>query len=217
MTEAQLATVMNTAIGPIGRLDATASTPPSRNSSVSEVDSSVSSSTAANGGSNSERSRPSAELALIQQQQNQREIDRLRQQLEAQNNDTPQRGMPTGAAPRRGNAFDARSIQRSVNLARDTAIRINGGLSEYRPGKCMFRGSDRNPCITQSGPQGILFQIPGGPPGWEETTAQPSTITILLIAPDGRAVLQTISNGALQTQQPNPNNYPYPAKNYPKF
>jgi hypothetical protein len=161
-------------------------------------------------------SRPSAELALIQQQQNQREIDRLKQQLEAQSNNTPQRGMPTGTAPRRGNAFDARSIQRSVNLARDTAIRINGGLSEYRPGKCMFRGSDRNPCITQSGPQGILFQIPGGPPGWEETTAQPSTITILLIAPDGRTVLQTISNGALQTQQPNLNNYPYPAKNYPQ-
>ena len=203
----------------------------------------------------------------LQLRQNQLEIDRLRQQLDAQNNGIPQRGMspnnaapmsgsafgaqnngipqrgmsPNNAAPMSGSAFgaqnngipqrgmspnnatprssssiDARSIQRSVNLARDTAIRINGGLSRYRPAGCMFRGSNRNPCIARSGPQGILFEIPGGPPGWEESRALPSIMTVLLISPDGRSLLQTISNAALSVQQPNPNNYPYQPGSYPQ-
>ena len=130
----------------------------------------------------------------LQKQQNQREIDRLRQQLDPQRNGVPQRSMPPSSTPGSVTAFDARSIQRSVNLARDTAIRINGGLSRYRPAGCMFKGSDRNPCIAQSGPQGILFEIPGGPPGWEEARALPSIMTVLLISPDGRSLLQTISN-----------------------
>lgn len=139
----------------------------------------------------------------LQQQQNQLEIDRLRQQLDAQNNGIPQSGMSPTTTPRSVNSIDARSIQRSVNLARGTAIRINGGLSQYRPSKCMYGGSDRNPCIVRSGPQGIVFQIPGGTPGWEEAGTLPSLMTVLLISPDGRAVLQIMSNGALKTQQPN--------------
>lgn len=152
----------------------------------------------------------------LQQQQNQREIDRLRQQLDPQRNGVPQRSMPPNQAPGNVTAIDARSIQRSVNLARDTAIRINGGLSQYRPAGCMFRGSDRNPCIAQSGPQGIVFEIPGGPPGWEEARALPSIMTVLLISPDGRSLLQTISNAVLPVQQPNPNSYPYQPRSYPQ-
>ena len=144
----------------------------------------------------------------LPQQQNQREINRLKQQLDPQRNEVPQRSMPPSSAPGSVTAFDARSIQRSVNLARDTAIKMNGGLSQYRPAGCMFRGSDRNPCITRRGPQGILFEIPGGPPGWEEARALPSIMTVLLISPDGRSLLQTISNSALPAQQPNPNIYP---------
>ncbi len=151
----------------------------------------------------------------LQQQQNQREIDRLKQQLNPQTNGVPQRSMPPSSSPRSVTAFDARSIQRSVNLARDTAIRINGGLSRYRPAGCMFKGSDRNPCIARSGPQGILFEIPGGPPGWEEARALPSIMTVLLISPDGRSLLQTISNSALPVQQLNPNSQPYPPGSYP--
>ena len=152
----------------------------------------------------------------LQKQQNQREIDRLKQQLDPQRNGAPQRSMPPSPAPGNVTAFDARSIQRSVNLARDTAIRINGGLSQYRPAGCMFRGSDRNPCIARSGPQGILFEIPGGPPGWEEARALPSIMTVLLISPDGRSLLQMISNTALPVQQPNPNSYPYQPGIYPQ-
>ena len=145
----------------------------------------------------------------LQQQQNQLEIDRLRRQLDTPIIGIPQGGIPTKATPRSFSSIDARSIQRSVNLARDIAIRINGGLSQYRPAGCMFKGSDQNPCIAQSGPQGILFEIPGGPPGWEEARVLPRIMTVLLISPDGRALLQTISNIALPVQQPNPNDYPY--------
>ena len=152
----------------------------------------------------------------LQQQQNQLEIDRLRRQLDTPNIGIPQGGMPSNATPRSFSSIDARSIQRSVNLARDTAIRINGGLSQYRPAGCMFKGSDQNPCIARSGPQGILFEIPGGPPGWEEARALPSIMTVLLISPDGRSLLQTISNIALPVQQPNPNNYPYQPRSYPQ-
>jgi hypothetical protein len=148
----------------------------------------------------------------LQKQQNQREIDQLKQQLDAQRNGVPQGSMPP--APGSVTAVDARSIQRSVNLARDISIKINGGLSQYRPAGCMFRGSNRNPCIARSGPQGILFEIPGGPPGWEESRALPSIMTVLLISPDGRSLLQTISNAALPVQQPNPNNYPYQPGSY---
>ena len=146
----------------------------------------------------------------LQKQQNQREIDHLRQQLDPHRDGASQHNMTPYSTPGGIAAIDARSIQRSVNLARDTAIRINGGLSQYRPAGCMFRGSDRNPCIARSGPQGILFEIPGGPPGWEEARALPSIMTVLLISPDGRSLLQTISNTSLATQQPNPNGYPYP-------
>ena len=36
---------------------------------------------------------------------------------------------------------DTNAPKRALNLARDTAIRMNGGLSNYRPGRCMYRGS----------------------------------------------------------------------------
>ena len=150
----------------------------------------------------------------LQKQQNQREVDRQRQQLDPQRSEVTQRSMPPSSAPRSVTAFDARSIQRSVNLARDTAIRINGGLSQYRPAGCMFRGSDRNPCIARSSTQGTLFEIPGGPPGWEEAKALPSIMTILLISPDGRSLLKTVSNSALPVQQLNPNSYPYQPGSY---
>ena len=46
----------------------------------------------------------------LQQQQNQREIDRLRQQLDPQRNGVPQRSMPPNQAPGNVTAIDARSI-----------------------------------------------------------------------------------------------------------
>ena len=85
--------------------------------------------------------------------------------------------------------IDARAIQRSVNLARGEAVKLNGGLSRYRPARCMFQGSENNPCIVQADANGIVFRIPGGPPGWEESDQSATVITDVRIAADGRSVL----------------------------
>ena len=92
--------------------------------------------------------------------------------------------MPPGAR-----TIDARAIQRSVNLARGEAVKLNGGLSRYRPARCMFQGSENNPCIVQADANGIVFRIPGGPPGWEESDQSATVITDVRIAADGRSVL----------------------------
>jgi hypothetical protein len=89
------------------------------------------------------------------------------------------------------------AARRSINLARGTAVKLNGGLSAYRPASCMFAGATDNPCLTiEDG--AFLFNIPGGPPGWEQTGDPPSVQTILKIAADGRSVLDEVYNGPPQ-------------------
>ncbi|WP_413744591.1 hypothetical protein [Synechococcus sp. MIT S9451] len=159
------------------------------------------------GGGPAAQAQSAAELQL---QQNQQEINRLKQQMQMQQGGGPgPQGVQPGRPQPGAAVIDARSIQRSVNLARNAAVKMNGGLSKYRPARCMFKGSERNPCIVQLNAQGIVFQIPGGPPGWEEAGQPPSLMTVLLVSPDGRSLLQTISNGALQAQpQQQPGMYP---------
>ena len=84
---------------------------------------------------------------------------------------------------------DPLAAKRALNLARGTAVALNGGLSQYRPSSCMFRTAAGNPCITRADHSGIEFTIPGGQPGWEESGEQPTILTVVLISPDGRAVL----------------------------
>ncbi|EAQ70470.1 hypothetical protein SynRS9909_02689 [Synechococcus sp. RS9909] len=106
-----------------------------------------------------------------------------------------------GEAPAPGNASvpdsspnDPLAARRSINLARGTAVKLNGGLNAYRPASCMFAGATDNPCLTiEDG--AFLFNIPGGPPGWEQTGDPPSVQTILKIAADGRSVLDEVYNG----------------------
>lgn len=86
------------------------------------------------------------------------------------------------------------AARRAINLARGTAVSLNGGLSQYRPSTCMFGSAMGNPCITRSDSQGIEFTIPGGPPGWEQNNAEPSVVTVVVIAPDGRSVLESNNN-----------------------
>ena len=95
------------------------------------------------------------------------------------------------------NESDPLAARRSINLARGTAVKLNGGLSAYRPASCMFAGATDNPCLTiEDG--AFLFNIPGGPPGWEQTGDPPSVQTILKIAADGRSVLDEVYNGPPQ-------------------
>ena len=92
---------------------------------------------------------------------------------------------------------DAMTPKRALNLARDTAIRINGGLSNYRPGRCMYQGITNNPCLAQRDASGFIFHFPGGQPGWQESGTPATQVTVLRVSPDGRAITQTIHNGSL--------------------
>lgn len=91
-------------------------------------------------------------------------------------------------------ATDPLAGRRAINLARNTAVALNGGLGQYRPGSCMFASANNNPCITRADASGIAFTIPGGPPGWEQSGEQPSIITTVVVAPDGRSVLESRQN-----------------------
>jgi len=85
---------------------------------------------------------------------------------------------------------------RAVNLARNTGVILNGGLSVYTPASCMFAGSSQgNPCIISRGPDGFVFRFLGGAPGWQVLGLPPTRETELLVAPDGRSVAQVIYNG----------------------
>ena len=90
----------------------------------------------------------------------------------------------------------ANSQQRAFNLAREVAVRENGGLSVYRPEKCMYAtATGGGPCLIRDNANGYTFRFLGGSPGWQESQTPPSTETELLIAPDGRSVVEIIYNG----------------------
>ena len=100
---------------------------------------------------------------------------------------------PSTPAPS-STTLDPLATQRAINLARGTAVSLNGGLSQYRPGACMFASINNNPCITRADSEGIEFTVPGGPPGWEQNGDGPSMITVVVISADGRSVLETRNN-----------------------
>ena len=86
---------------------------------------------------------------------------------------------------------------RALNLARNTAVTLNGGLSVYRPAACMFTTPDaENPCLVERSAEGFLFRFLGGTPGWQVLNLPPTRETEILIAPDGRSVSRTAYNGA---------------------
>lgn len=85
---------------------------------------------------------------------------------------------------------------RALNLARNTGVILNGGLTVYRPASCMFSTSaPENPCLVRNNAQGMVFRFLGGPPGWQLLNLPPTHETELLISPDGRSVSQVIYNG----------------------
>jgi len=111
---------------------------------------------------------------------------------------------PTGpSAPRNSGAMerieailaDSQGLQRGLNLARDTAIRLNGGLSVYRPASCMYAGISDNPCLLRREERGFVFRFQGGAPGWEQLQLPPTTETEILVSRDGRTVVEVIYNG----------------------
>ncbi len=112
--------------------------------------------------------------------------------------------VPSGpAAPRTTGAMeridailaDSQGLQRGLNLARDTAIRLNGGLSFYRPASCMYAGISENPCLLSREGKGFVFRFSGGSPGWEQLQLPATVETEILVSRDGRTVLEVIYNG----------------------
>ena len=86
--------------------------------------------------------------------------------------------------------------QRAMNLARNTAIKLNGGLSTYVPAACMFSsGGSGGSCLVENNDQGFLFRFNGGAPRWQQLGKPPSFTTEILISPDGRTVSQLVYNG----------------------
>ena len=89
--------------------------------------------------------------------------------------------------------------QRAINLARDTAVRLNGGLSRYVPEACMFASGGRGgSCLVRSSSKGFLFRFKGGAPGWQQLGLPASTRSEILISADGRQVLEVLLNEPLR-------------------
>ncbi|MFM7635806.1 MAG: hypothetical protein ACKO7Z_09575 [Cyanobacteriota bacterium] len=94
---------------------------------------------------------------------------------------------------------DSQSALRAINLARNTAIKLNGGLGVYRPAKCMFEpASESNPCLIANDSDGFTFRFLGGGPGWQVLNKDPSIETEIRITPDGRTVNQVVFNKNLR-------------------
>jgi hypothetical protein len=104
--------------------------------------------------------------------------------------------VPPLVAPALAQSEDPFRGVRAINLARNHAVRLNGGLGLYRPAACMFstdaRGED---CLVSRDQSGFLFRFLGGAPGWQQLGLPPTTETEILIGPDGRSVVEVIYNG----------------------
>ena len=103
----------------------------------------------------------------------------------------------TALTPTLGLAQVPAAQVRALNLARNTAVAQNGGLSVYRPQACMFQtntGGGR--CLIKNNADGFTYRFLGGKPGWPENNSPASTETEIQIAPDGYTVNRVIYNGA---------------------
>ena len=92
----------------------------------------------------------------------------------------------------------AAARQRARNLARNTVVQLNGGLTRYMPAACMFSNGSSGPCLVEENAQGFLFRFNGGAPGWQQLNLPPTTSSEIQISPDGRSVVRVVYNGALR-------------------
>ena len=85
---------------------------------------------------------------------------------------------------------------RALNFARNTGVRLNGGLTTYHPQACMFTTSAAtNPCLVRADERGFTYRFLGGPPGWQNAGQPASVETELTVSPDGTSLVQVIYNG----------------------
>ncbi len=91
---------------------------------------------------------------------------------------------------------ESQGLQRGINLARETATRLNGGLGLYRPASCMYAGISNNPCILSRESSGFVFRFLGGAPGWEQFQLPATVESEIRISADGRSVDAVLYNGS---------------------
>ncbi len=106
--------------------------------------------------------------------------------------------LPAARAQTMDTATPARPLNeiRALNLARNEGVRINGGLTVYRPANCMFTTSAAtNPCLIRNNAEGFVYRFLGGPPGWEAKGLAATHETEIRISPDGRQVINVLYNG----------------------
>lgn len=79
--------------------------------------------------------------------------------------------------------YSTSALTRAKNLARETAEKINGGLSNYRSSASMYGPSFEAPCVD-NGNNSWTFSFTGSKPG----SATPSVKSIITVAKDGSKV-----------------------------
>lgn len=106
------------------------------------------------------------------------------------------------AFPANAESVDPHAKLRATNLARNTAISLNGGLSKYRPDSCMFDSAQQvGNCLRVHDSYGFIFSFLGGEPGWQQLGIRPNTETVLHLSPSGKEIISIIYNGTPRSGQ----------------
>lgn len=101
-------------------------------------------------------------------------------------------GSPSPQKPIRSEISDPLFLGRAQNLARQTAININGGLSNYRPAPAAFGPAIQSSHVNNEDGS-ITFTIYGG----AKVTTVPTQETVITVAPNNSVVVNY--NGPIRT------------------
>lgn len=99
-------------------------------------------------------------------------------------------GLPAPQSP-----FDDPFLSKAQNIARQIAVRTNGGLSQYRPEPAMFGPSANSP-HQKNADGSITFTFKGGAPG----TSTPTLESVITVKPDSTSIIDY--NGPLRSTLP---------------
>jgi hypothetical protein len=99
-------------------------------------------------------------------------------------NSAPVKGSSIGSSPAIAWVDQDAFVARAQNLARQAAIKANGGLAVYRPAPSMFGPSAKAPYVRNADGS-LTFSFDGGAPG-----AGATLISVIIVNPDGTVKIQ---------------------------